>query len=75
MVNKKPEPAHIELAAIQLSQATFMRSTLIFLNYADKVSKKDFELYIKGGLLWIYDPKNQKTSLVPLSNVASAEVS
>lgn len=75
MSNKKQEPVHIEPASIELSHATLMKSTLIFLNYVDKLSKKDFELYLKGGLLWIHDPKSKKTSIVPLSNVASAEVS
>ena len=86
MVNNKPQIAKQELPSIndnifQLKRVYFLQDIPIFLNFVNKVEGQFYDLVIKTSphtnitFLYITDKKTKQVCLVPLSSVASADLS
>ncbi len=86
MTNKKPQELAKPLPPIndnilQLKRANFIKDIPIFLNFVNKVEAGEFELTIKTppgqntSFLFIYNLATRKTCMVPLTSVASFDLS
>lgn len=74
MSNKRDKDTY-PINVFKVRAAYFIRDIPIYLNLQNKVTCGEYELTIRENFLFIKDTKKEYTMLVPLTSVASMDIS